>query len=1106
MSENTRKSFYIFLAMVLGVLLFLMVQRAIFIAAYLFGADIASLSAQAISVLTTAIAVAFGAMTSGMKYQKGWFESLVRACALMAVVALSVFSMKALYAEDPAPDAPATLVEETPALAETSPDPATVGAIKNTSLPFIQNKGQVADPDILYYTNTFAGSAGITATGVRYVLPYTAQQQDPSGVLKYNPDLPEGVVYKDEMGELKTNFRLSDSVLAITEWFVGGRTAVPTAQEPMGVEVSSFIGNNQDNWHAGLSTFKTVEAGEVWPGITVSYRATGTNIEKIFTVGLQYDSSHIAMQVAGGVLSVNAQGELVITTAAGDVVLTKPVAFQNIDGVRTDVVAAYRLLSDSTYGFTVGDYNPDYPLVIDPLLAGTYVGGTSSENLTDMVVAPSGDIYISGYSFNGGFPVTPGAYATSLRGGLTDMYIARFSADLSTLKAATFIGGSSIDGANTALAFDSQGNIVATSDVTTDASDFPVTAGAYDATFNGNLDTVLFKMSANLSTLIASTFLGTAGNDYGVGLLVASDDTIYRAILAPATGLQTSVGAYDTSYNGGDDVYIVHLSSDLTTFIAGTYLGGAANDHNTGNHAFVFDDSGNIIVTGGTASAGFPTTVGAYDTSHNGSYDIFVTRLTPDLTTVLASTFVGGSGDDDYFPNETIAKAADGSFYVGAVSGSTNFPVTDGSTHSGGAEVVVSHLSADLSTLLAARYLGGSGHEQNYGIAISSGGDVYLTGYTFSAGYPTTVGAYQTVHAGGFDGYVTRLTPALSIIASTFVGSSGSDSMMQARAVSANAVVVAGYVSGLPTAIPGGYDTSFNGATSDAAILLFTPNLSRNDPPTATLSGIIQSPGTTRVVARLTVSDIEKAETSAAVEYSLDNTTWHNATIAEAYEEGGFVSIAGNVISSIDTTTQTGTKEVVFWWDAGVDIPSTTDASVYLRVTPSDPLTAGTAVTSTSFALNTQTGAGVVAVAPAGGGGGSVVVAPAVALPDLSVGPSTHTSPSIAAPTTPGLVTPTLFGVTVAGGSASPAAADIVLLVRYRDSSPLVQALQQLLNRAGVPVAATGAGSAGNETAYFGPRTVQSLRVFQARALPQYVSPFGSDAVDTFIWNALAGM
>lgn len=1011
------------------------------------------------------------------------------------------------FAEDVSASVPAELVEVPPAASdETIHEPVTTSALAGTALPFIQNQGQLGDSDILYYANTFAGSAGITQAGVRYALPYTSQQQDPDGIYVLNPDLPEGITYKDAAGNIKTNLNIPDAVLVVSETFVGGSGSVPAGRESMDVDVSSFVGNKPSNWHSGLPAFRQVQAGEVWSGVTVSYQATGTNIEKIFTIAPQANAAAIQMRVSGGTLSVNAQGELVIATAAGDMTLTKPVAFQDIDGARTDVAVSYHLLSDSTYAFTVGDYNPAYPLVIDPLLAGTYLGGTSIETAFGMGQNAAGDIYLVGYTWNGTFPVSSNAYGTSFAGGLSDQFIARFSADLTTLKSSTLIGGSGLDATTASVAFDADNNVYVAS--TVGSSNFPTTAGGFDQSYNGgSSDVAVVKMPADLSTLLASTFIGTTGTDTATTIAVAASGEVYASGYTSATGIPVTVGAYDETYNGGADVFIVRMPGNLSTVTAGTYLGGSGTDHNSGGNGMVLEADGSVVVVGGTASADFPTTVGAYDTTPNGSYDVFVSRLSSGLTTLAASTVVGGSGDDDHSTYESVSIAADGSLYVSSGSTSTNFPVTGGSyaaANAGSADFVAFRLSANLANLLYSTYLGGTGTDWHFSSALSPAGYLYLVGYTTNGTFPSSVGAYQTVYGGGGgDGVVAALSADMSsVFASTYIGGTGIERVYDLVVNPSGNIVVAAYLQSDLVFPTGGYDASRS--ATDAGALIFTPNLSLNDPPTVVMRSTVQSPGTNRVAASITVSDLEKAETSVAVEYSLDNTTWHNATVAEAYEEGGFVSVAGNVISSIDTTNTIGSKEVVFWWDAGVDTPNTANTAVYLRVTPSDQLTAGTAVTSSTFALDTRVAVGAVAVAPASGGGSAVVV-PAPAQTLLPVSDPVEYPTIISS--TPDVTHSDSGLLTIAPTTTLPTAqiGGVVLLARYQETSELIRILQQLLNAAHVSVATSGPGSFANETAYFGPKTLQALHRFQTQVLAGYTSPFGPQAFDTYLWNALVG-
>jgi hypothetical protein len=170
-----------------------------------------------------------------------------------------------------------------------------------------------------------------------------------------------------------------------TETFVGGR-ALPTAGVPHATRINRFVGDDASRHRDGLRTYEHVMLGEVFPGIDVRLRATGWNVEKIFTVAAHQDSRRIRVAIDGALaLSVADDGRLIVRLRDGDVAFTAPVAYQTIDGRQSPVEVAYALKSDAhQYGFAVGKYDRSRPLVIDPLLQATYLGGSGEDGITAM--------------------------------------------------------------------------------------------------------------------------------------------------------------------------------------------------------------------------------------------------------------------------------------------------------------------------------------------------------------------------------------------------------------------------------------------------------------------------------------------------------------------------------------------------------------------------------------------------------------------------------------------------------------------------------------------------------------------------------------------------
>ena len=173
---------------------------------------------------------------------------------------------------------------------------------------------------------------------------------------------------------------------SLTESFVTATgeklSATPQGYRPAEATVSYFTGNDVTKHQPRVNTYDRVNLGDVFTGINVQLRATGSNVEKIFTVAPQHDPKQIHVKLEGATsLAIGTQGELIAHTGNGPVAFTAPIAFQETAaGERTPVPVAFALdASQHRYGFTLGEYDLSRPLVIDPLLASTYLGGTGLE-------------------------------------------------------------------------------------------------------------------------------------------------------------------------------------------------------------------------------------------------------------------------------------------------------------------------------------------------------------------------------------------------------------------------------------------------------------------------------------------------------------------------------------------------------------------------------------------------------------------------------------------------------------------------------------------------------------------------------------------------------
>ncbi|AMM42197.1 hypothetical protein HS1_002415 [Candidatus Desulfofervidus auxilii] len=657
-------------------------------------------------------------------------------------------------------------------------------------IPFIENKGQIKGESVKYYAKTFGGAVFVTKDGkLVYSLPKFEKKEKVKGWV-------------------------------IKESLVGASISNVKGKEEAVTKVSYFKGKDPSNWKRDISTYNLVSLGEVYKRIELKVKAYGKNVEKLFYVKAGANPESIKIKIEGAKsLRVNENGELEVETGLGVIKFTKPVAYQEINGKRVEVAAAYTLLSNPqyVYGFKVGSYDKKETLIIDPLLASTFIGGSDDDCFyygLSIALDGGGNVYITGSTRSSDYPTTSGAYDESYNGGDYDVFVSKLDSSLSSLLASTFIGGSYSDYVYS-IAIDGDGNVYVTGGA---SPGYPTTPGAYDESYNGSLDVFVSKLDSSLSNLLASTFIGGIFNDYGYSIALDGGGNVYITGGTQSSNYPTTSGAYDESHNGYDDVFVSKLDSSLSSLLASTFIGGIIGDY---GYSIALDGGGNVYVTGYTSSSDYPTTSGAYDRSHNGRgyYDVFVSKLDSSLSNLLASTFIGGIYHDC---GHSIALDGGGNVYITGGTSSSNYPTTPGAydeSHNNG-DVFVSKLDSSLSNLLASTFIGGSSSDYGYSIALDGGGNVYVTGWTNSPDYPTTPGAYNESYNDTdydndyYDVFVSKLDSSLSnLLASTFIGGGSNSDYGYSIALDGGGNV---YITGrtrspdYPTT-PGAYDESYNG-------------------------------------------------------------------------------------------------------------------------------------------------------------------------------------------------------------------------------------------------------------------------------------------------------
>ena len=687
--------------------------------------------------------------------------------------------------------------------------------IANASVPFIKNEGQT-DKEVSFYASTLCGTAFVTR---KSEIVYSLEE-----------------IKENETNEYKT--------IALKETLVNANAPFVHGEDLSETKVNIFLGDDSSKWKKNISTYNTVSLGELYEGIEVKLKAYSNNIEKLFYISSKGNVKDIKIKISGAdTLTLGRGGELTANTSLGAVAFTKPIAYQEINGKRTYVEVKYTINNDS-YAFDVGSYDKTIPLVIDPLLASTFVGGSDSDYGYDVVLDASNNVYIAGHTNSFSYPTTTGVYQTAKSGGY-DVFVSKFNNDLSALSASTFIGGSGSDKAY-AIALDSSYNVYIAG--CTNSTNYPIN-NAYQAINNGNYDAFISKLSNDLSTLLSSTYVGSSSYDYAYGIALDSLDSVYITGYTNSINYPTTVDAYQTVNSGGYDAFVNKFNSDLSALAASTFIGGSGSDN---AFKIALNSSGNLYITGYTDSSDYPITANAYQNERKGLTDVFVSQLTNDLKVLSSSTYVGGSNYDKAY---AFAFDSSNNVYITGETYSSDYPTTIGvyqSVNNGGYDAFVSKISDDLSTLLASTFVGGSSHDYAYGIALNSENSVYITGKTLSADYPTTNMAYEIEFNGNSDVFVSKFNNGLSALsASTFIGGSSDE---EARAIaidSSDNIYATGFTNSSDYPITSGAYQINNRGACDTFVCKFNSDLAAD---TYTINATAGSSGTIVPSGSITVN------------------------------------------------------------------------------------------------------------------------------------------------------------------------------------------------------------------------------------------------------------
>ncbi len=515
---------------------------------------------------------------------------------------------------------------------------------------------------------------------------------------------------------------------------------VPVGEDRRRGVIHDYRGNDPSKWRRSQPTFGRLRYAHLYPGIDLVYRLEGSRLKSEFQVAPGSDPARISFEYEEATdWRIDDQGALAIASSSGGLRENAPETYQHIEGKRRPVESSYQL-REGRVSFRLGEYDPKYPLIIDPDLEFfLFIGGSNGMEFGGGVGSDdAGNIFVAGTTFSSNFP-TQGS--GQQRQGQQDAFVMKLDGETRQMLYSVLIGGVGVASDTvTDLAVDPAGNAFITGH-TFDFS-FPTTDNAPQPDGAGGLDIFVAKFDPD-GQLLLSTFLGGELSDFGGPIALDASGNVHLAGSTNSTSFPTTPDAFQDQFGGGSsDVVVAKLNNACDTFLFSSYLGGPGDDAPSDLDIAL---NGDAYLVGNTNSTGLGTP-GAFQenlaNSEGGEPDAFVaqigtgafplaTRGTP-TPTVLALTYLGGSGFESGLG---IALNTLSQVSLSGFTDSPDLPLEKAIQEnlSGSGDAFVGVLTLDLSSLLFSTYLGGSGTESFPAIVALADGSFAAVGTSTSS-------------------------------------------------------------------------------------------------------------------------------------------------------------------------------------------------------------------------------------------------------------------------------------------------------------------------------------------------------------------------------------
>lgn len=514
--------------------------------------------------------------------------------------------------------------------------------------------------------------------------------------------------------------------------FVGATTnPVLTASKKQKHYYNYYLDQDPSRWKSNIYPSLVVDYKNIYPKVDLHVYSSEGNIKYDIILHQGADLQTIKVKYSGVEQMSLDKGKLKIKTSVGENIETAPYAYQYINGEKKEVPCVYVLNGNMLSYRTPKGYDKSVPLIIDPVLIFSTLTGSTADNWGFTATYDTlGNFYAGGISGGIGYPTSVGAFQTTFGGG-----------------------------------------------------------GASGGAFG--CDASISKINAAGSALIYSTYIGGLDNDQPHSMVVDNNDNLVVVGRTYSSNFPiTAATAYDPTYNGNGDIFVVKFNNAGTALLGGTYIGGSGPDgenitpvyvnllslkHNYGDDSrseVIVDANNNILVAASTSSSNFPL-VGPNQVTLAGAQDGVIFQLNPTCSNMLWSTYWGGSANDACYVL-SLDKANPNILYVAGGTESPNFPVSQGTlnpSYMGSIDGFLLKFNLTTKVLMAGTFIGTGAYDQVYGVQTDDSNRVYVMGQTMGANYPVTAGVYSVPGSAQF---ITQLNSNLNAILHSTVYGNGS--------------------------------------------------------------------------------------------------------------------------------------------------------------------------------------------------------------------------------------------------------------------------------------------------------------------------------------------